>query len=125
MNKAVLERLRQKAEAQVSVRAYQLQETVVEIHKNAPRGGVNFNNNMEPRSAPGEPPATESETLLEKLRDGVEDIPGGQRVMVNYKDLENGFMAPDGYTAPRPMGAIALEEFKYAVRDGPLKGRQV
>lgn len=118
MNVAALERVRQKLEVYTEVRALQLQETVVDLHENAPRGGRNLNANLEPRSAPGEQPATESETLLGLLREGPHKIPKGFRVAVNYRKLEDGFMAPEGRVRPRPMGAIASAEFREVVRRG-------
>ena len=110
----VLRRARAKADDRALRRAEELQETARELHRSAPRGGVNRNRYGQPRSAPGEPPATEEGRLLERLDDPPQPIARGYRAAVNYRVLEDGY-SPNNLE-PRPLGRLALDALKARVR---------
>ena len=111
---ATIQRARAKAEDRTLRRAEELQEIARELHRNAPRGGVNRNRYGQPRSAPGEPPATEEGTLLERLSDPPQPVARGYRAAVNYAVLEDGY-APNNLE-PRPLGRLSLDALKAKVR---------
>lgn len=111
-----LKLIAQRLDQRVYNRAEQGSEIAVQLHANAPRGGSNVNRYGQPRSAPGEQPATEEGNLLQLLqtppvptRDG-----RGYSIIVNYVPLEMGTR----YIAPRPMGAMTVEQLKRDVAEG-------
>ena len=118
MNQAALTLITQKAHGQRLQRAEELQEIAAEQHVNAPRGGKNLNRYGEPRSAPGEPPATETLELLSRIENGVTDTPDVTTVAVNYTKLEFGNVENGFVVLPRPNGRLAIEALKGQVNGG-------
>ncbi|MBO4548530.1 MAG: hypothetical protein J5758_04870 [Abditibacteriota bacterium] len=81
----------------------------------APRGGKNLNSKGERRSAPGEPPATETGNLANSIQQEV--VSDGIIVFVGAeygKALEEGARSETGSLriAPRPFWAPAVEDGK-------------
>ena len=118
MNQVALDSLRTKLRERTLFRAEQLQDIAAEQHANAPRGGKNLNRYGEPRSAPGEPPATETLELLSRIDDGLTETPEGFQVAVNYTVLEFGYSKNGRILEPRPNGRLAIERLKRQVNNG-------
>ena len=85
----------------------------------APRGGTNLNSKGERRSAPGEPPATETGHLASTIQK--ETVSDGIIVFVGAeygKPLEEGAKSETGSLrmAPRPFWAPAVEDGRKMLR---------
>lgn len=115
MNQTVLQKLKRKHKDWTGFRAEQLSHIAENLHLNAPRGGKSINAFGQPRSAPYEVPAIEYGDLLAKLQQPVKETSDGFEVNVNNVEVEYGHEGDFGYVAPRPLGRIALEEFKQNV----------
>ena len=100
--------IKDKVNQHVKQRTVELKELTLDLHKNAPRGGSNFNRFGEARSAPGEQPAQETNRLFANIDQSVTPISNGFSVMVNWKLLEFGGRK----LRPRPLGRISLSIFK-------------
>lgn len=111
------ERLREaKAAAapHVKARAQELSGIAKDLHRNAPRGGVNRNRFGETRSKPGDPPAMETGELFAKLDQGVTLNGTTAEVVVNYTVLEFGTIR----MKPRPLGRKASAELQKRAGEG-------
>lgn len=105
-------RIKALANERVEKRAREFRDTAKNIHRNAPRGGENLNRFGERRSAPGEPPAMETGRLFAVIDQGLtREGDAHYRVPANYKLLEFGTRK----VRPRPLGRLALAEFKQKV----------
>lgn len=97
-------------------RARQLSKIAADLHRDAPRGGHYLNMHGQPRSAPGEQPATETGELLEAIENGVTITHAEATVVVNNAALEFGGITGDGnLVRPRPMGRMAVAKLKAEV----------
>lgn len=118
MNAATLALINRKIDQRAKQRAKLAQDIAKELHRNAPRTGVNINRFGEKRSSPGTAPALETGTLFAHIDQGLERI--GQahyRVPVNRESLEFGETLPNGAAVlPRPMGRLTLAELKARAR---------
>lgn len=94
-------------------RAKQLSGIAKDLHRNAPRKGLNKNRWGEQRSAPGDPPAMEMGELFAKLDQGVTLTPEAAEVVVNHTVLEMGTVR----MKPRPLGRKASAELQKRVKD--------
>lgn len=113
---SALARIRGKLATRVEERAKRGQEIALDLHLNAPRGGVNLNRWGEPRSAPNEPPAIEYGDLYDAMFDGLEVDKGNARAsfVANWTVLEYGTRNME----PRPMGRITATQLKQEVSGG-------
>lgn len=109
-------RIRGKLAARVEERAKRGQEIALDLHLNAPRGGVNLNAWGEPRSAPNEPPAIEYGDLYDAMFEGLEVDKNAARAsfVTNWTLLEYGTRT----IAPRPMGRITATQLKQEASGG-------
>ena len=110
MNRELIARLRLRLVERAQQRAQRCSEIALEEHRNAPRGGTNTNRFGQPRSAPGEAPATEFGRLSAALRS--QNTANGARAAVNRLNLEWGYTDSSKEVLPRPLGRIALERLK-------------
>lgn len=107
-------RIHEKLADRVEARARQGQRIALDLHRNAPRGGVNLNVWGEPRSAPNEPPAIEYGDLYDAMHNGLEVDGLTARFVVNRVLLEYGTRT----IAPRPMGRMTSALLKQEVSGG-------
>jgi hypothetical protein len=118
MVSAVAQELRRKAEDRALRWADAMSRRAATLHRNAPRGGESTNKYGQPRSAPGEVPATEDRDLLDLIELGVNPVPGGGEATVNYARLEFGAENLE----PRPLGTITLLEVMVAAKGSGPEG---
>lgn len=125
MNTAALARISRSVDLHARDRAKLLQGITKDLHRSAPRTGENTNRFGEKRSRPGGPPAPETGALFALLDQGREKVaPGHYRVPVNVAPLEYGAtLANGGQILPRPLGRLALTEFRQAILSTPPKRR--
>lgn len=110
-----LREAREKAAPHVKARANELSSIAKDLHRNAPRGGVNINRFGETRSKPGDPPAMETGELFAKLDQGVTVDGTTAEVVVNYSVLEFGTVR----MKPRPLGRKSSAELQKRVKAEP------
>lgn len=104
-------RIRAKLDAHVQGLTTKVRDETARLHLNAPRGGVNFNMYGQPRSAPGEQPAIETGELLFRIMQPERSDMRGE-IVVNYADLEYGYVEDGRRVEPRPMGRMILDRLK-------------
>jgi hypothetical protein len=110
--------VRQAAGRHLKGRAELLSGIAKDIHRTAPRGGENVNRFGERRSASPGPPAMETGGLFAMIDQGVTVREMEAQVVVNFGFGPGKGSMEDGTRrmAPRPLGRLALAEFKVRVR---------
>ena len=103
--------VQEKAGRHLKRRAELLSGIAKNLHRTAPRGGENVNRFGERRSAPGQVPAMETGSLFAAIDQGVTVLGLEATVLVNWAEVE--FQTRN--VAPRPLGEIALREFRTRV----------
>ena len=107
---SALKRARARLAGRVEQRTFQGADIALDLHVNAPRGGVNHNAFGQQRSAPGEQPAVEHGDLREAILNGT---------TVNESTLTGTFVANTlllevgtRTILPRPLGRMTIDRLK-------------